>query len=172
MYKIAITGPESTGKSYMSKALAEHYNCDWVQEFARDYLTIKEGKYKQEDLTEILGGQLNLESKAEVNANKFLFCDTDPLVILIWSSVKFNSVDNRIEKAWKKQSYDLHLLLYPDLPWEYDPLRENKDDRLALFSLYEAELRDSKRPFVIIKGDEKNRVNAAIKAIDRYFNVL
>lgn len=35
--KIAIVGPESTGKSTMSDYLAKHYNTVWVPEFARDY---------------------------------------------------------------------------------------------------------------------------------------
>ncbi|MEO6849616.1 MAG: AAA family ATPase, partial [Mucilaginibacter sp.] len=35
--KIAIVGPESTGKSTMSAFLAEHYHTVWVPEFARGY---------------------------------------------------------------------------------------------------------------------------------------
>jgi len=170
MYKVAITGPESTGKSYLAKALATHFDCNWVPEFAREYLTKRNGVYTQDDLIEILDGQMNSEKKEEVINNKFLFCDSDPLVILIWSKVKFNDVDEKIETAWKNHNYDFHLLLYPDLEWEYDPLRENKDDRLALFSLYRSKLQSSKRPFVIIKGSEKERVNSAIKAIGNHFN--
>ena len=37
-YRIAITGPESTGKSTLTKALAIHFNTLWVEEFARTYL--------------------------------------------------------------------------------------------------------------------------------------
>jgi len=35
--KIAIVGPESTGKSTMSKWLADYYKTIWVPEFAREY---------------------------------------------------------------------------------------------------------------------------------------
>ena len=170
MYKIAITGPESTGKSYLAKALAKHFDCNWVPEYAREYLTERNGAYTQVDLIKILDGQLNSEKEEELIKNKFLFCDSDPLVILIWSKVKFKAVDEKIESAWKNHNYDLHLLLYPDLAWEYDPLRENKDDRLALFSLYRSKLQSSKRPFVIIKGSEHERLNSAIEAIENHFN--
>ena len=36
--KFAITGPESTGKSTLSKQLAEYYNCELVEEYAREYI--------------------------------------------------------------------------------------------------------------------------------------
>lgn len=170
MYKIAITGPESTGKSFLAEELAKHYTCNWVPEFARAYLTKRNGEYEQEDLAEILEGQISSEKKAEAIKNKFLFCDTDPLVLLIWSKVKYKNVDNVIEDAWKNHNYDFHLLLYPDLEWEYDPLRENKDDRLALFSHYITELESTKNPFVVIKGNEEERLKNAIKAIEDFFN--
>jgi nicotinamide riboside kinase len=35
--KIAVVGPESTGKSTMSAYLAKHYDTIWVPEFARGY---------------------------------------------------------------------------------------------------------------------------------------
>ena len=35
--KIAIVGPESTGKSTISKGLAQHYQTLWVPEYARYY---------------------------------------------------------------------------------------------------------------------------------------
>jgi nicotinamide riboside kinase len=45
--KIVLFGPESTGKTTLSKQLAAHYNTYWVPEYARSYLQDKwnvEGK--------------------------------------------------------------------------------------------------------------------------------
>lgn len=39
--KIAIYGPESTGKTTLAKQLATHFNTVWAPEFARDYLQEK-----------------------------------------------------------------------------------------------------------------------------------
>ncbi|MEO8765586.1 MAG: ATP-binding protein, partial [Ginsengibacter sp.] len=36
--KYVIIGPESTGKSTLSKQLAKHFHTRWVPEYARDYL--------------------------------------------------------------------------------------------------------------------------------------
>ncbi|HRA73792.1 MAG TPA: ATP-binding protein, partial [Flavobacterium sp.] len=39
--KIALFGPESTGKTTLATQLAEHFKTAWVPEFARDYLQEK-----------------------------------------------------------------------------------------------------------------------------------
>jgi nicotinamide riboside kinase len=38
--KVVLFGPESTGKTTLSRQLARHYNSVWVREFARQYLKI------------------------------------------------------------------------------------------------------------------------------------
>ncbi|MGO8608995.1 AAA family ATPase, partial [Rhizobium johnstonii] len=38
MLRVALTGPESTGKTTLSRLLAEHYGTTWAQEYARYYL--------------------------------------------------------------------------------------------------------------------------------------
>lgn len=166
MRRISLTGPESSGKSTLVKALASHYNCPFTVEFSREYLTQRNGKYDQNDLIAILNGQLELENKAGGNEAPFLFCDSDPLVIWIWTKVKFGTVDPIIESAWKEHLYDLYILVYPDLPWEYDPLRENENDRDLLFSMYEEKLKTEKRPYIIVKGSHKNRLSQAISSLN------
>ncbi len=163
MLKIAITGPESSGKTTLAKALSKHFDCPWVPEYARKYLSKKEGVYSQEDLNSILKGQLELEEKLTIKNAPFIFCDSDPLVLWIWSNVKFSNVSSEINEAWLNHHYDLYLLLYPDLKWEFDPLRENKNDRMELFSLYQEKLKSSRRSYVIIKGEDK--LNKAIQTI-------
>ncbi len=166
MYKIALTGPESSGKTTLAIALAKHLKSLWVPEFAREYLEISNGKYDQEDLRVILKGQLINEEKNALLRPPFLICDSDPLVIWVWSMVRFSVVDIEIDHAWKKHQYDLYLLLSPDIEWKEDPLRENQNDREALFSIYLEQLKIEKKPFVIIKGKKDERFITALKAIE------
>mgnify|MGYP006388881073 CR=1 FL=1 len=53
MFKIAITGPESTGKTTLSEKLAQHFNTDFVPEYSRTYLENFEGQYTEEDVAKI-----------------------------------------------------------------------------------------------------------------------
>ena len=39
--KVVLFGPESTGKTTLSRQLARYYNSVWVPEYARDYLQNK-----------------------------------------------------------------------------------------------------------------------------------
>ena len=63
MLKIIVTGPESSGKTTLCKALSEHYNLPFTKEFAREYLTDLGKNYLQEDLLEIAKGQLKSEQQ-------------------------------------------------------------------------------------------------------------
>jgi len=168
MYKIAITGPESTGKTVLAKQLARHYKTEWVPEYSREFLGHTNGKYSENDLATILKGQVDAESRMISKANKFLFCDTDPLVIWIWSKVKYGSVNRKIENALNDHKYDLYLLTYPDLPWEKDELRESEGRLFELFDLYHNKLKTMKLPFEIISGSGTNRLQCAVNALKRF----
>lgn len=165
MYKIAITGPESSGKTSLTLALANHLNCPFTEEYARNYLELRNGEYTQKDLLQILIGQIKLEEKEILKDKPHLICDTDPLVIWIWSKVKFGQVDDEIDEAWKKRKYNLYLLVKPDIPWVRDPLRESKNERDDLFLLYKTKLEDSNRKYIIIDGNKTERLEKALNAI-------
>jgi nicotinamide riboside kinase len=63
MLKIAIIGPESTGKSEMAAYLAKHFNCLWVPEYAREYCANLDRECTIEDEINMFHGQLALEHK-------------------------------------------------------------------------------------------------------------
>ena len=138
--KIAIVGPESTGKSTLAEGLAKHYQTVWVPEYARGYLNKLGRGYDQSDLIKIAHGQLRLEDEWENDAKRFLFCDTNLVVIKIWSDFKYGNCAPEILQRMHERKYDLHLLTNIDLPWEADPQREHPDKRLELFNLYEKDL--------------------------------
>jgi len=160
--RIAITGPESTGKSWLASRLAEEFNTIWVTEYAREYLEKNGADYGFDDILQIAKGQKRQEELLLEDANKFLFSDTDPIVTKIWSEVVFGKCDKWIENEIATHPYDLYLLCYPDLPWEPDPLRENPDNRLALFELYLEELSTRGYIFKIVKGVGEERLENAV----------
>ena len=54
--RIAIVGPESTGKSLLSQQLAAHFRTVWVEEYAREFLNKLGREYQQADLIDIAKG--------------------------------------------------------------------------------------------------------------------
>src|SRR5690606_11050767 len=122
--RVAVIGPECTGKSDLSKFLAAEFNTVWVPEFAREYLDNLSRPYIIDDLTEIAKGQIEQEDSLTARANQVLICDTNLYVIKVWSNFKYGHCDPWILRQIAERPYDLYLLTYVDIPWEYDPLRE------------------------------------------------
>ncbi|MCK9203788.1 MAG: ATP-binding protein [Bacteroidales bacterium] len=166
--RIAITGPESTGKSMLTEQLAAWYHSVWVSEFARDYLSYLHRPYQESDILYMAQQQLVEEEKKARTANRFLFCDTELIVTKIWSEVKYGRCDPWILQNIDIHRYDLFLLCDIDLPWEFDPLREHPEKRKYLFDLYFNELTNRKFPFFVISGSGKARLENAIKKIDTF----
>lgn len=165
--RIAVVGPECTGKTDLSMALAEHYNTVWVPEFARGYIERLERPYTQADLYTIAQWQLFTEDELALQANTLLICDTDLTVIKVWSEFKYGYCDSKILTMMQARSYHLHLLTGIDIPWENDPQREHPDKREYFYDIYKKELEAQGADLVEIQGDRKTRLNQAIQVIDR-----
>jgi NadR type nicotinamide-nucleotide adenylyltransferase len=168
--KIVVVGPECTGKSELSKFLAEQFNTNWVPEYARGYLDNLTRPYQQSDLLTISHGQLRIEDEFARTANQVLICDTNLYVIKVWSEFKFGICDDEILQYIKTRKYDLYLLTYIDIPWEQDPQREHPGKREQLFEIYRQEMLNQSTPFVEIKGDREQRRETAVSAIKKLIN--
>jgi NadR type nicotinamide-nucleotide adenylyltransferase len=156
--RIAVTGPESTGKTTLAKELAKKYNTVWVPEIARAYLTHLNRPYEEKDLAEIARLQREEEEKLISKANQIIFCDTEMLVIKIWSEFKYKRVAPYILNELRNQKYNAYLLCGTDLPWEYDVLREHPGMRDSLYKLYYSELEKMNAPFIEVWGSVEERI--------------
>jgi NadR type nicotinamide-nucleotide adenylyltransferase len=168
--KIAIIGPECTGKSELSKYLSQYFNTSWVAEYARAYLDNLNTPYQESDLVKIAHGQIRLEDEWLSDANQVLICDTNLLVIKIWSNFKYGHCNEEILQMIQKRTYDLHLLTYIDIPWQEDPQREHPEEREVLWKIYKEELELQKTPYVEIKGEREDRRTIAVNAIEQLLN--
>lgn len=178
--RIAVIGPESTGKSTLCTQLAEHFQTTWVPEFARHYLQTNGNEYTPEDLWQIAQGQMGSEDRyaAEIESTykkraerrnaPLLFIDTDMHVMKTWSEFVFDSCDNRILKSIVLRHYDLYLLCNTDLPWEKDELREYPDleTREKLYEHYKEAMINQQVPWVMVSGSYEQRLDIAIRAVE------
>lgn len=164
--RVAIVGPESTGKSDLSAALAAHYGSVWVPEFARYYLDILPRPYQAADLPVMARGQLAWENGLVRQAQQWLFCDTNLLVFKVWSEFKYGYLMEELVPLINLQAYHYHLLTDIDLPWQEDPQREHPHARKALLSHYQQSLAQAGVPFALVSGQGPERLQAALQALD------
>lgn len=166
--KVAVIGPECTGKSDLSQFLASHFRTDWVPEYARAYIDNLVRPYAQHDLLTIAHGQVRIEDEWSRGANNLLICDTNLYVIKVWSMFKYGNCDAEILRQIATRKYDLYLLTFIDVPWEDDPQREHPDKRYQLYEAYLNEMKNQPVPFVEIKGEREQRRNIAIEAVEKH----
>jgi len=165
MIKIAILGPESTGKTALAKSLAEHFEAPWVPEFAREYVENLSNPYTYDDVCNIALKQIEQEKIYENNiTEKIVFFDTDLIITKVWFEYKYKSVPDFLTERLKHGFFDLYLLCAPDLPWEADSVREHGTDREFFFEWYKAEIEQIGKPYVIVYGIGNQRIQHAIEA--------
>jgi len=190
LIKVAVIGPESTGKSTLCELLAQHYNTQWCPEFAREYLLTHGTDYTYDDLLYIAKGQLAMEdeytqslagsSESRGNSSvqdselrtlnsKLLFVDTEMYVMKVWCEFVFGKCHRWVLDKIIERKYDLYLLCNTDLPWIKDELREYPDlkTRDTLYHIYKDIMINQSTPWVDISGDYDERLQKAIKAIDQ-----
>ena len=190
LIKVAVIGPESTGKSTLCELLAQHYNTQWCPEFAREFLLTHGTDYTYDDLLYIAKGQLAMEdeytqslvgsSVSEVHSSvpdselrtlntKLLFIDTEMYVMKVWCEFVFGKCHRWVLDQIIERKYDLYLLCNTDLPWVKDELREYPDlkTRDQLYHIYKDIMINQSTPWVDINGDYDQRLQKAIKAVDQ-----
>jgi NadR type nicotinamide-nucleotide adenylyltransferase len=167
MIRISVTGPESTGKSWLAQHLAEHYKTQWVHEYARKYLERINRPYMYDDILLIARNQFKEENALAQN-NELLFCDTDFCVTTIWCNVKYGKCHPWITENLEQNHYNLYLLCDIDLPWQYDPLREHPEMRATLLGMYKDLLTNHGFKYRIVSGTGDDRLHNAIAFVDEY----
>ena len=166
---IAVVGPESSGKTTLARAIAQHLGAPMVEEYAREYFELRStgGGYSREDVLSIAKNQWEREQQALIRNTQNLILDTDLLVVKIWWEQKYGDCHPWILDKLNQQPTRKYLLTRPDMPWQPDPLRENPDDRDFLFGIYERELVISGSDYEVITGEGSQRTKLAINYISK-----
>jgi len=191
LYKVAVIGPESTGKSTLCAQLAQHFNAEWCPEFAREYLVTYGKEYSYEDLLTIAMGQAALEDEfVQTTASHWslsasgtwvnnvsmatqpypplLFIDTDMYVMKVWCEYVYRKCHQYVLDEIVQRKYDLYLLCDIDAPWVRDDLREypSEGPRQELYQIYKDLLINQSVPWVNISGSYDERLTRAVTAVN------
>ena len=162
--KIVVIGPECTGKSELSNFLANHYKTEWVPEYARSYLDNLARPYNHSDLLSIARGQLRLEDKSAISANRLLICDTDVLATKIWYERYLQMPAPWIPIAPSRIA--LYVVPFPDTPYVQDEIRDAEHLRFWMYERFVEEIEKLGVPHVVLQGTFDERYEQAIAAID------
>ena len=168
---LITTGAESSGKTTLATQLAAALNAALVTEASRDYLNaryrVQPGyQYQQDDLLAIARLQHAREQAALETMPPLIVCDTDLLVIIVWSEVKYGHVDPWILDTFAaslQQFPRTYLLCDYNIPWQPDPLREHPQQRPQLFERYCQKLQHYGCRYSHIKGNEALRLRDSIR---------
>lgn len=182
---VCITGPESSGKTELTRQLGQHFAAPVAPEFARAWLQRRGGRYTETDLATIAAGQLaNERGACEQHLDaETVYVDTDIQVLEVWWWVRFASPAwqrryalrapaKRLYPYWlqfalKQRSPRRYLLAAPDLPWEPDPLRESPGTRQLLFDHYRRVLLRDGLHFAVVRGRGSKRLQSALEGLER-----
>lgn len=169
MFKIAIVGPESAGKTELTKGLADYFNAPWVPEYAREYIEALGRPYTYDDVCHIARTQIEQEKSFDGNTEHgFVFFDTELIITKVWFEYKYKLIPDFLTNRMSKPYFDLYLLCVPDLPWKPDRVREHGNDREFFYDWYKTEIEQTLRPYVIVNGNGSKRIQNAIEAISSF----
>jgi nicotinamide riboside kinase len=166
--RLALTGPESSGKTTLAQAISLFYGGKYVPEYAREFLAGLGRAYLQSDLPMIAQRQFDL-NKAD-DTIPFVVCDTEMTVMRVWYRYSYHSNNALIDTLFQTQRFHHLFLCTPDMPWEPDPLREHPKERMRLFDLYVKELQQQDLPFTIVNGTLEKRMEQVEKVVRSLMN--
>ncbi|MGY2892593.1 AAA family ATPase [Deinococcus sp. UYEF24] len=168
--RVVILGAESTGKSTLAAALAEHFGTAYVREYGRDVYEREDGKLGPEHFLEIALGHRALEDEAAGSgrADRFLFSDTDAATTLMWSYLLTGRAlpELHVLADACKFRYTHAFVCTPDTPFEQDGWRSNKAVREVQQAHILQDLNTRGVPYTLVRGSVLERV-AQVAAILR-----
>jgi NadR type nicotinamide-nucleotide adenylyltransferase len=166
--RVALVGPESSGKTTLSARLAAHFDTVWVPEYGRTWCDA----WGMDDLgpaalASIARGHRASEEALAPRANRVLICDTEAVITKLWSQHFAGSVPPEVEAMARDDRYDLYLLLAATPGWVDDGSRVHSDyaDRKAFERSCRAELDALGRRYVVLDGTLEERFAQAVTAV-------
>ncbi|WP_327307474.1 AAA family ATPase [Streptomyces sp. NBC_01298] len=187
--RIVVLGAESTGTTTLSRALAEHWRArggvwaktGWVAEYGRRYseerlaaaraadpaATWAEVGFTPAEFPVIARRQDADEERAARLGSPVLFCDTDSFATGIWHERYTGARSAEVERIAAGTRRDLYLLTdHADVPFEDDGLRDGEALRPWMTGRFLEELERTGKRFLVVRGDRRERLAAAVAAVD------
>ncbi|MGG2397847.1 AAA family ATPase [Pseudomonas sp. SH1-B] len=165
MKVLVLTGPESSGKSWLAAEIQARFGGMVVGEYVRHFIDQHQRDTCYADIDAIARGQLAWEDTARSAQPSLLILDTHLLSNMLWSRCLFDDCPNWLENELLARRYDQHLLLDPaGVPWVEDGQRCQPllAERQAFHRACHDWLHDNGQRFINLSGTWSERREAAL----------
>ncbi|AWH88558.1 AAA family ATPase [Limnobaculum parvum] len=177
--KVVFVGAMSTGKSTITEALAKRYQTTFASEYGRDYWTLHQvdRRIGFEDFNQIAIGHIQQEDRAVVNANRYLFVDTNAITTYMFALDYHGKAPELLTQLALENfaRYDLFFLCEDDIPYDDTWDRSGEQKRHIFHQQIIADLKVRKIPYISLQGslDERiKKVDAVLKRFEKYSNAM
>ena len=166
---IALVGAESTGKTELSRALAERLRtrgiaATLVSEYLREWCE-REGRTPRPDEQQAIADEQTRRIEAAAAAG-VVVADTTALMTAVYSEQLFGDTSLYPTALAAQRRCAITLLTALDLPWVADALRDGDHAREPTDRLVRAALAGAGLPFAVVHGSGGERLANAWNAIN------
>lgn len=149
--RVALMGPESCWKSTLTKMLAKHFDCEYIEEYGREYVANNE--LTQHSFKEIVRTHnARLRNVIETTNHPLILLDTEHITTKVFYDLYFPTNQILDLDKLKTNRIDYRLVLYPDNDGIQDGTRDNLHRRKEHFDMIIARLKKEKVPYKIVFG--------------------
>jgi NadR type nicotinamide-nucleotide adenylyltransferase len=166
--RVCLLGAESTGKSTLARALAEHFETVWNPEYGRPYTQIgrpQDAPWTSWEFTHIARMHCWYEDFLATLAHRVIFSDTDAFTTAVFHQVYLGSPATGFEELVERP-YDLFVVCGLDVPWRHDGIREFEEQRRVMQDRYLARARASGSPWLVAEGPLEQRLEIVARAVE------
>jgi NadR type nicotinamide-nucleotide adenylyltransferase len=165
---VRLLGAESTGKTTLSRALAEAFDTVWSPEYGRPYTEVGRdptAPWTSTEFTHIARMTCWYEDFLAAFATAVLFCDTDAFTTSVFHEVYLGTPTSAFRELTERR-YDLTVICGLDVPWSHDGVREFEEQRLWMHERYVEHARASGPPWLLVEGSRERLLADARAAVD------
>ncbi len=170
--RVVFLGAPSTGKTTLATVLAEKYQTCWMPEYGREYWELhrKGRRLTLEQLVEIAEVHRRREDRLMLDADRYLFVDTDASTTRLFSLYYHGRVDPRLQALAEQsaQHYDLYFLCEDDIPYDDTWDRSGIANRRLFQDQVRSDLACRKIPYICLRGSLQQRLEKVKRVLDKY----
>lgn len=177
VYKDLITnvvflGAPSTGKSTIAEACAHHFNTVWMPEYGREYWEKHnvDRRLTAEQLVDLARGHLEREDRKLMEANRYLFTDTNAITTFMFSHYYHGHALQALADmaAMAESRYQLVFLCDTDIPYDDTWDRSGDANRMVFQRQIREDLEKRNIPFKLLSGNLAERLRAVEEELTKF----